>query len=68
MPPGLATRLGPVLFPARPRAWHLVVGHGGEPAGFAVGRGRKPLFIVVAAGQRGDSPEFAPVLEDIRVP
>lgn len=31
-------------------------------------QGRKPLSIVVTAGQRGDSPQFAAVLERIRVP
>jgi transposase len=55
----------------------------GEPAGHALGRsrgglstklhlsceqGQKPLSMVVTAGQRGDSPQFIPVLEAIRVP
>jgi transposase len=31
-------------------------------------RGQKPLSIVLTAGQRGDSPQFGPVLEGIRVP
>jgi transposase len=54
-----------------------------EPADHALGRsrgglttklhlgceqGQKPLSIVVTAGQRGDSPQFIPVLEGIRVP
>jgi len=54
-----------------------------EPADHALGRsrggltskvhlaceqGRKPLSIVVTAGQRGDSPQFKAVLEGIRVP
>ncbi len=30
--------------------------------------GQKPLSVVTAAGQRGDSPQFEPVLEAIRVP
>ncbi|MFF8866284.1 transposase [Streptomyces sp. NPDC015139] len=34
----------------------------------AVERGQKPVAIVVTAGQRGDSPLFAPVLGKIRVP
>jgi hypothetical protein len=34
----------------------------------AVEQGQKPLSIVVAAGQRGDSPQFEAVLEKIRVP
>lgn len=34
----------------------------------AVGQGQKPLSIVITAGQRGDSPQFEPVLEAIRVP
>lgn len=54
-----------------------------EPADYALGRsrggwttkthlaceqGRKPLSIVVTAGQCGDSPQFATVLDVIRVP
>jgi transposase len=54
-----------------------------EPADHALGRsrgglttkfhlaceqGQKPLAIIVTAGQRGDSPQFIPVLEAIRVP
>lgn len=54
-----------------------------EPADHALGRsrggwttktrlvceqGRKPLSIVVTAGQCGDSPQFATVLDAIRVP
>jgi len=31
-------------------------------------QGQKPLSIVITAGQRGDSPQFATVLEGIRVP
>lgn len=31
-------------------------------------QGRKPLALVVTAGQRGDSPQFMVVLEQIRVP
>jgi transposase len=31
-------------------------------------QGRKPLAIVVTAGQRGDSPQFTTVLDRIRVP
>ncbi|MFF7730885.1 IS5 family transposase [Streptomyces sp. NPDC008001] len=34
----------------------------------AVGHGQKPMTIMVTAGQRGDSPQFEPVLEKIRVP
>ncbi|MFI9358598.1 IS5 family transposase [Streptomyces lydicus] len=34
----------------------------------AVEQGQKPMSIVVTAGQRGDSPQFEPVLEKIRVP
>jgi transposase len=56
---------------------------GPEPAGHALGRsrgglttkfhlaaeqGQKPLAVIVTAGQRGDSPQFIPVLEKIRVP
>jgi transposase len=55
---------------------------GPEPADHALGRsrggwttklhlaaeqGRKPLSMVITAGQRGDSPQFVPVLERIRV-
>jgi transposase len=54
-----------------------------EPADHALGRsrgglttklqlgceqGQRPLSIVVTAGQRGDSPQFAAVLDGIRVP
>jgi hypothetical protein len=31
-------------------------------------QGSKPLSIVLTAGQRGDSPQFVPVLRAIRVP
>jgi transposase len=31
-------------------------------------QGQKPLSILVTAGQRGDSPQFAAILERIRVP
>jgi transposase len=31
-------------------------------------QGQKPLAIVLTAGQRGDSPQFIPVLAAIRVP
>src|SRR6266545_744759 len=56
---------------------------GVEPADHALGRsrggwttklhlgceqGRKPLSILLTAGQRGDSPQFTAVLERIRVP
>lgn len=56
---------------------------GAEPADHALGRsrgglttklhlaceqGQKPLSLVVTAGHRGDSPQFATVLERIRVP
>jgi transposase len=34
----------------------------------AVEQGQRPLAIVVTAGQRGDSPQFAAVLAGIRVP
>lgn len=34
----------------------------------AVEQGQKPLAVVITAGQRGDSPQFEPVLEAIRVP
>ncbi|MFD3880631.1 MULTISPECIES: IS5 family transposase [Streptomyces] len=34
----------------------------------AVEQGQKPLSVVITAGQRGDSPQFKPVLEAIRVP
>lgn len=31
-------------------------------------QGRRPLSFLVTAGQRGDSPQFTPVIEAIRVP
>ncbi|GGR04692.1 IS5 family transposase [Streptomyces pilosus] len=34
----------------------------------AVKQGQKPLSVVITAGQRGDSPQFEPVLDAIRVP
>ncbi|MGW6533962.1 IS5 family transposase [Streptomyces venezuelae] len=34
----------------------------------AVEQGQKPMVIVITAGQRGDSPQFGPVLEKVRVP
>lgn len=34
----------------------------------AVDQGQKPLTVTVTAGQRGDDPQFIPVLEKIRVP
>ncbi|GAA2610133.1 hypothetical protein GCM10010424_73300 [Streptomyces lienomycini] len=34
----------------------------------AVEQGQKPMAILVTAGQRGDSPQFEPVLEKVRVP
>ncbi|MEV6655166.1 IS5 family transposase [Streptomyces sp. NPDC051219] len=34
----------------------------------AVEQGQKPMSIVITAGQRGDSPQFEPVLEGIWVP
>ncbi|MCX4486633.1 IS5 family transposase [Streptomyces anulatus] len=34
----------------------------------SVEQGQKPMAIVVTAGQRGDSPQFEPVLEKVRVP
>jgi transposase len=33
----------------------------------AVEQGQKPLAVIVTAGQRGDSPQFVPVLDKIRV-
>jgi transposase len=56
---------------------------GPEPAGHALGRsrggltckfhlaaeqGQKPLAVIVTAGQWGDSPQFIPVLEKVRIP
>lgn len=34
----------------------------------AVGQGQKPPSVLITAGQRGDSSQFEPVLEAIRVP
>ncbi|MCF2437036.1 transposase [Streptomyces thinghirensis] len=34
----------------------------------AVEQGQKPMSTVITAGQRGDSPQFGPVLEKVRVP
>ncbi|MFE1876929.1 transposase [Streptomyces sp. NPDC059496] len=34
----------------------------------AVEQGQKPLPVVITAGLRGDSPQFEPVLEAIRIP
>jgi transposase len=46
-------------------------GHGvGGPASFMwpASKGRRPLSLLVTAGQRGDSPQFTPVIEAIPVP
>ncbi|MFJ3229334.1 IS5 family transposase [Streptomyces sp. NPDC086783] len=49
-------------------------GLGRPAAGFttklhlAVEQGQKPMAIVITAGQRGDSPQFEPVLEKVCVP
>ncbi|MFJ8660557.1 IS5 family transposase [Streptomyces sp. NPDC093795] len=34
----------------------------------ALEQGQKPMSIVITAGQRGDSPQFEPVWEKVRVP
>lgn len=34
----------------------------------AVEQGQKLLSVVITAGQRGDSPQFEPVLEAIKIP
>lgn len=34
----------------------------------AVEQGQRPMSIVITAGQRGDSPQFEPVLNKVRVP
>ncbi|MFJ7262198.1 IS5 family transposase [Streptomyces globosus] len=34
----------------------------------AVEQGQKPMTILITAGQRGDSPQFEPVLNKVRVP
>lgn len=34
----------------------------------AVEQGQKPMSIVITAGQRGDSPQFEPALNKVRVP
>ncbi|WP_414080041.1 transposase [Streptomyces sp. KN37] len=34
----------------------------------AVEQGQQPLSVLITAGQRGDSPQFEPVLDAIRVP
>lgn len=47
--------------------WHARAA-GPHQLHLAVEQGQKPLSIVVTAGQRGDSPQFAPVLEKVRVP
>ncbi|MFF0739021.1 transposase [Streptomyces sp. NPDC004111] len=33
----------------------------------AVEQGQKPMSVVITAGHRGDSPQFEPVLERVRV-
>ncbi|MGW4725452.1 IS5 family transposase [Streptomyces sp. NPDC004291] len=58
------------------RCVHRAVDHGlGRSRGgfttklhLAVEQGQKPMSIVITAGQRGDSPQFEPVLEKVRVP
>ncbi|MFE4337175.1 hypothetical protein ACFRQM_50050 [Streptomyces sp. NPDC056831] len=48
-----------------PRVAFVGVGLAGA---LAVEQGEKPMSIVVTAGQRGDWPQFEPVLEKVRVP
>lgn len=38
------------------------------PALLACEQGHKPLSVIITAGQRGDSPRFQAVLQNIRVP
>ncbi|MFK8844210.1 transposase [Streptomyces sp. Ac-502] len=45
--------------------WHRILT---QLQSLAVEQGQKPMSIVVTAGQRGYSPQFEPVLENIRVP
>ncbi|MFJ3559536.1 IS5 family transposase [Streptomyces anulatus] len=62
--------------PARSTAWSEPDDHGlGRSRGgfttklhLAVEQGQKPMTIVITAGQRGDSPQFEPVLNKVRVP
>jgi transposase len=56
--------------PAEPADHGLGRSRGGLTTKFhlACEQGQKPLAVIVTAGQRGDSPQFIPVLEAIRVP
>ncbi|MFD3681978.1 IS5 family transposase [Streptomyces sp. NPDC058613] len=67
---GISRRNRPAGFAVEPADHALGRSRGGltSKIHLAVEQGRKPLSVVITAGQRGDSPQFEPVLEAIRVP
>ncbi|MEW2490310.1 IS5 family transposase [Streptomyces sp. NPDC048411] len=66
---GICKRSRPAVSARRSRDHGLGRSRGGltTKLHLAVEQGQKPMSIVITAGQRGDSPQFEPVLEKIRV-
>ncbi|MFD8339884.1 IS5 family transposase [Streptomyces solisilvae] len=67
---GTCKRSRPAAFAAEPDDHGLGRSRGGltTKLHLAVEQGQKPMSIVITAGQRGDSPQFEPVLKAICVP
>ncbi|MGV9658062.1 IS5 family transposase [Streptomyces koyangensis] len=67
---GISRRSRPAVSSSSPADHGLGRSRGGPTTKIhlAVEQGQKPLSVVITAGQRGDSPQFEPVLEAIRVP
>ncbi|MFJ4719830.1 IS5 family transposase [Streptomyces luteogriseus] len=67
---GISRRSRPAALPSSRPNHGLGRSRGGltSKIHLAVEQGQKPLAVVITAGQRGDSPQFEPVLEAIRVP
>ena len=61
-------RVGEVLAPADETGQGQARGGLTAKIHLAVEPGQKPLSVVITAGQRGDSPQFEPVLKAVRVP
>ncbi|WP_371665216.1 IS5 family transposase [Streptomyces sp. NBC_01241] len=66
---GLCRRSRPAASPSSRNDHGLGRSRGGltTKLHLAVEQGQKPMSIVITAGQRGDSPQFEPVLKKIRV-
>ncbi|MET8956060.1 IS5 family transposase [Streptomyces sp. NPDC004533] len=67
---GISRRNRPAGSPSSPADHGLGRSRGGltSKIHLAVEQGQKPLSVRITAGQRGDAPQFEPVLEAIRVP